>query len=235
MANFYIGSEASFSATIIITYPSGSTVTISSYKKTWTAPSTNGSWIFKAKEVGVYTIKAINGTKSKSIEVFITTKGQSEKVTIKYELVLFDATDNTSITGGWVAKQYVTNYGSASLDNGIIKLVGSTASGGSASAYMVMYITKNKINLSDLMSLKAYINSTSGGKAAILVKSAQTMEGWWTEPLTNATCVTYKTLATSDANTDISVSLSSVTGSYYVGFLVGGDSTLVTPRVWGEY
>ena len=101
MANIYVSSGTSFSATISITYPAGSTCTVSNYKKTWTAPNTSGSWTFKAHEVGIYTVKAVNGSKSKEKEVLITTEGQSEAITIVYETVLFDATDNTSITGGW--------------------------------------------------------------------------------------------------------------------------------------
>ena len=44
MANFYVSSGTSFSATISITYPAGSTCTVTNYKKTWTAPNTSGSW-----------------------------------------------------------------------------------------------------------------------------------------------------------------------------------------------
>ena len=44
MANIYVSSGTSFSATISITYPSGSTCTVTNYKKTWTAPNTTGSW-----------------------------------------------------------------------------------------------------------------------------------------------------------------------------------------------
>lgn len=101
MANFYVSSGTSFSATINITYPAGSTCTVSNYKKTWTAPNTSGSWTFKANEVGVYTVKAVSGNKSREKEVLITAEGQSKTITIVYETVLFDATDNTSITGGW--------------------------------------------------------------------------------------------------------------------------------------
>lgn len=89
MANIYVSSGTSFSATISITYPAGSTCTVSNYKKTWTAPNTSGNWTFKAHEVGVYTVKAVSGSKSKEREVLITTKGQVETVTLTYELYIF--------------------------------------------------------------------------------------------------------------------------------------------------
>lgn len=75
MANIYVSSGTSFSATISITYPAGSTCTVSNYKKTWTAPNTSGSWTFKANEVGYYTVKAVSGSKSKEKEVLITAEG----------------------------------------------------------------------------------------------------------------------------------------------------------------
>lgn len=89
MANIYVSSGTSFSATISITYPAGSTCTVSNYKKTWTAPNTSGSWTFKAHEVGIYTVKAVSGSKSKEKEVLITTKGQVATVALAYELYIF--------------------------------------------------------------------------------------------------------------------------------------------------
>lgn len=109
MANFYVSSGTSFSATINITYPSGSTCTVSNYKKTWTAPNTTGSWTFKANEVGCYTVKAVSGGKSTSKAVSITTERQVETVELVYELILFDGGDNTGVTGGWTYT--ITNSG----------------------------------------------------------------------------------------------------------------------------
>ena len=88
MANFYVSSGTSFSATINITYPAGSTCTVTNYKKTWTAPNTTGSWTFEANEVGHYTVKAVSGSKSKEEEVLITAEGQSVSVTLSYELII---------------------------------------------------------------------------------------------------------------------------------------------------
>lgn len=86
MANIYVSSGTSFSATINITYPAGSTCTVFNYKKTWTAPNTNGSWTFKANEVGIYTVKAVSGDKSREKEVIITTEGQVATVELVYSL-----------------------------------------------------------------------------------------------------------------------------------------------------
>lgn len=109
MANIYVSSGTSFSATISITYPAGSICTVSNYKKTWTAPNTTGSWTFKANEVGHYTVKAVSGSKSTSKAVSITTERQVETVELMYELILFDGGDNTGVTGGWTYT--ITNSG----------------------------------------------------------------------------------------------------------------------------
>lgn len=113
MANFYVSSGTSFSATINITYPAGSTCTVTNYKKTWTAPNTSGSWTFKANEVGVYTVKAVSGSKSKEREVLITTKGQVATVELVYEFVLYD---NGIMQNGGVVKSidHESTYGSNS-------------------------------------------------------------------------------------------------------------------------
>lgn len=112
MANFYVSSGTSFSATINITYPAGSICTVTNYKKTWTAPNTSGSWTFKANEVGIYTVKAVSGNKSREEEVLITADGQVENVTLTYETILFDGGDKTGVTGGWAYTITNSGYGS---------------------------------------------------------------------------------------------------------------------------
>ena len=112
MANFYVSSGTSFSAIINITYPAGSTCTVTNYKKTWTAPNTSGSWTFKANEVGVYTVKAVSGSKGNEEEVLITAEGQAATVTLTFEMILFDGGDKTGVTGGWASTITNSGYGS---------------------------------------------------------------------------------------------------------------------------
>ena len=235
MANFYVSSGTSFSATISITYPSGSTCTVSNYKKTWTAPNTTGSWTFKANEVGYYTVKAVSGNKSREKEVLITAEGQVATATLSYETVLFDATDNTSITGGWQQKNYFDGYGTCSISNGLIQVVGSTAYGGAAAAYMVMYLTKNKIDLTEATSLKAQTGTINGNNLAFVIKSANTLSGWYDAPLTDGTCPAYtKLTANGSSNSTVSIDVSDITGQYYIGTIVCGDSAFRASRIWFE-
>ena len=235
MASIYVSSGTSFSATISITYPAGSTCTVSNYKKTWTAPNTSGSWTFKANGVGIYTVKAVSGNKSREKEVLITAEGQSKTITIVYETVLFDATDNTSITGGWQQKNYVSGYGTGSISNGLIQVVGSTAYGGAAAAYMVMYLTKNKIDLTEATSLKAQTGTINGNNLAFVIKSANTLSGWYDAPLTDGTCPAYtKLTANGSSNSTVSIDVSDITGQYYIGAIVCGDSAFRASRIWFE-
>ena len=235
MASIYVSSGTSFSATISITYPAGSTCTVSNYKKTWTAPNTSGSWTFKANEIGYYTVKAVSGNKSREKEVIITAEGQSKTITIVYETVLFDATDNTSITGGWQQKNYVSGYGTGSISNGLIQVVGSTAYGGATLSYMVMYLTKNKIDLTEATSLKAQTGTINGNNLAFVIKSANTLSGWYDAPLTDGTCPAYtKLTANGSSNSTVSIDVSDITGQYYIGAIVCGDSAFRASRIWFE-
>lgn len=220
-------------AVIGVTYPSGSTCTCTNGSKTLTAKNTSGKAIFVIPSAGTWTVKAVSGSKSTSKTVSITAEGQVETVVLAYELVLFDNGDVTSLTGGWKATYSFEDYGSAKIADGLITIQGAVAYGGASSGYQTLYMTKNKINFTPYKAFKAHINTVSTN-AALLVKTQQTLDGWWDEPLTANTCGGYKKLTTSDAGANASVDISSLTGSYYVGFLVDGQGKIVTPKVWLE-
>lgn len=210
MANFYMSSGTSFSATISITYPAGSTCTVTNYKKTWTAPNTTGSWTFKANEVGHYTVKAVSGSKSKEKEVLITSEGQVETVELPDDLFLFDGGDNTSVTGGWTYTITDTGFGTPDVrpDN---LTVGTTLywlpgrgwnGGGTDQKNRSGYAhTKNKIDVTDYNTITAVSNYAEGhltvGNASIALKVGT-----------------------------VSLDISALTGSYEVklGDTVSGDS-----------
>ena len=196
MANFYISSGTSFSATINITYPAGSTCTVSNYKKTWTAPNTTGSWTFKANEVGHYTVKAVSGSKSKEKEVLITSEGQLETVALSYELVLFDGGDNTGVTGGWEGNGVtptVSNVLSFSFTNH------DTTFAKAASIF-----TRNKFNLSKYDKLTV-VNSTANGWY-IGVTENEFSWGIYPPDAANIGFIAYASLNTSDTRIEIDIS-----------------------------
>lgn len=183
MANIYVSSGTSFSATINITYPAGSTCTVSNYKKTWTAPNTSGSWTFKANEVGYYTVKTVNGSKSEEKEVLITAEGQVATVTLAYELILFDGGDNTGVTGGWAYTITDEGYGVPDV-RGDELTVGTTLywlpgrswnAGGTDQKNRSGYAhTKNKIDVTKYNTITAVSNYAQGhltvGNASVALK-----------------------------------------------------------------
>ena len=183
MANIYVSSGTSFSATINITYPAGSTCTVSNYKKTWTAPNTSGSWTFKANEVGYYTVKTVNGSKSEEKEVLITAEGQVATVTLAYELILFDGGDNTGVTGGWAYTITDEGYGVPDV-RGDELTVGTTLywlpgrswnAGGTDQKNRSGYAhTKNKIDVTKYNTITAVSNHAEGhltvGNASVALK-----------------------------------------------------------------
>lgn len=108
----YSTSIAYFSATISITYPAKSKCVVKNSSGTTIASDTNTgtsakTWTATVNAKGTYTVTstATDGSgKTKSTTVSITTDGQSESVTLIYELILFDGGDNTGVTGGWKGK-----------------------------------------------------------------------------------------------------------------------------------
>lgn len=87
-------------AIISVTYPEGSVCTCSNGSITLTAKDTSGKALFVIPEAGTWTVKAVKGSQSASKAVSITAEGQVATVVLAYELILFDGTDNTDVTGG---------------------------------------------------------------------------------------------------------------------------------------
>ena len=91
-------------AVIGVTYPAGSTCTCTNGSKTLTAKDTTGRALFVIPSAGTWTVTAVLGDKTASSAVEITAEGQVETVVLVYELILFDGTDNTAVTGGWTTQ-----------------------------------------------------------------------------------------------------------------------------------
>ena len=99
----YSTTIAFFSATINVTYPAGSTCTVTDGTTTLTAPNTSGTWACVVPNAGTWTVMATDGTNSKSESVSITTDGQSKSVTLAYWNGELYTPGNTwdNVTGGW--------------------------------------------------------------------------------------------------------------------------------------
>ena len=156
---------AYFSATINVTYPSGSAVTVTDGTTTLPAPDTSGIWTCIVPNAGTWTVTATDGTKSKDVEVSITTEGQVETVTISYSLQLLLGTDQcTTVTGGWVGAATGYLYGESwgkitatySENGAVLK-----ANSGSSSYLCSSLVTTNKIDVTDYSSLNFSVAGTS--------------------------------------------------------------------------
>ena len=102
-------------ASIVVTYPAGSTLTCTLGSKVLTAKDTSGKWVFGLPSMGNWVVKAVKDSKQKSATVEITAKGQVKTVELAYELILFDGGDNTSVTGGWAYTITDNGYGDDSV------------------------------------------------------------------------------------------------------------------------
>ena len=233
MANFYVSSGTSFSATISITYPAGSTCTVSNYKKTWTAPNTTGSWTFKAHEVGVYTVKAVDGSKSKTAEVVITTEDDTKTVVLEYKTVLWENGDqNTSITGGFKAND--TNWVTVGSSN--ITITGYRqyfGSGSSMWSYGGNFYTKNKVSKGEYTKFCINITQNTGSNTSNRV---------WLYAADTANFTEDNTLAhtaispTTNATGTFSLALDNI-DNFILGIRVYGynnKQTVVVNKIWLE-
>lgn len=69
--------SSEFNATINITYPAGSTCTVTDGTTTLTAPNTSGTWACVVPNAGTWTVSITNNAGTKSKDVAITSNGQT--------------------------------------------------------------------------------------------------------------------------------------------------------------
>ena len=139
-------------AVIGVTYPSGSVCTCTNGTRTMTAKDTTGKALFVIPSAGTWTVKAVKGSQSASKAVKITADGQSATVVLAYDLILFDGTDNTDVTGG--LKLQVGTYDSAVVSSAPI-------SGGkitfNKTGYVGVYPAK-KADITNYSTLRVELN-----------------------------------------------------------------------------
>ena len=76
-----------FTATIAVTWPSGSTCTARCGSTTLTAPNTSGSYTFTVHTAGSWVVSCSGGGNSASATVSITASGQSKSVSLTYNKI----------------------------------------------------------------------------------------------------------------------------------------------------
>lgn len=197
---------AFFTATIAVTYPSGSTCTCSDGTTTLTASDTSGSYTFTVPNTGTWTVTATDGDKTKSITVSITADGQSESVTLRYEIDLINDNDTT---GGWSAGY--KNNSTSTITTEANKITVSSESTDIYHANICTAVTKNLIDLSGFTKITVNVtdvNILSAGDIRVgLVKNR-----------TDSSLISSVKITTKKE-----YSLSITPGSYYVAIYVKGD------------
>lgn len=202
----YAVTMAFFSATIKVTYPSGSTLTCTDGTTTLKATSTTGSYTFTVPNTGTWTVSCTDGNDSASQAVSITADGQSASVTLTYfDGYLFNyGSVNEGVTGGW------KKDGGGTLtaqSDGSVKIAPTTSYAQS------IYHTVNKIDLTNFSTLT--MNGTMWE-----------YDGWYRDYICVWSDVTYgdytqglvaSTKGSSNSAKDYTIDVSGLTGSYYVG------------------
>ena len=153
-------------ASIVVTYPAGSTLTCTLGSKVLTAKDTSGKWVFGLPSTGNWVVKAVSGSKSKSKAVSITAEGQVKNVTLMFETILWEAgaDQNTSITGGFAAND--TNY--VKIGDSTVTITGERTYFGEGSnnwSYSGNFYTKNKVTKDKFEYFCANIIKNTGTNA----------------------------------------------------------------------
>lgn len=221
-------------ASIVVTYPAGSTCTCTLGSRVLTAKDTSGKWVFGLPSTGNWVIKAVSGSKSKSKAVSITAEGQVKNVTLMFEAILWEAgvDQNTSITGGFAANN--TNY--VKIGNSTVTITGNRTYFGEGSDNWTAsgnFYTKKKVSKDDFEYFCANITKNTGtstGNKAWLYAADK-------YNFTNENTIARFEIPVTTGETGVfRVSLTGIT-SAVLGIRVYGwndKQTIVTDKIWLE-
>ena len=221
-------------ASIVVTYPAGSTCTCTLGSRVLTAKDTSGKWVFGLPSTGNWVIKAVSGSKSKSKAVSITAEGQVKNVTLMFEAILWEAgaDQNTSITGGLAAND--TNY--VKIGSSTVTITGECTyfgEGSHAWSYSGNFYTKKKVSKDDFEYFCANITKNTGthnGNKAWLYAANK-------HDFTNENTITRLEIPVNPGKTGVfRMPLTGIT-SAVLGIRVYGwnnKQTIVTDKIWLE-
>ena len=221
-------------ASIVVTYPAGSTCTCTLGSRVLTAKDTSGKWVFGLPSTGNWVIKATSGSKSKSKTVEITAEGQVKTVTIMFEAILWEAgaDQNTSITGGFAVND--TNL--VKIGNSTVTITGNRTYFGSGSnewSNSGNFYTKNKVTKGDFEYFCANITkntgTNAGNKAWLYAANQYNFTG-------ENTIARFEIPVTTGETGVFRISLTGIT-SAVLGIRVYGWNdlqTIVTNKIWLE-
>lgn len=197
-------------AVIGVTYPAGSTCTCTNGSKTLRAKDTTGKALFVIPSAGTWTVTITNGSKTKSKAVEITAEGQTENVTLTYELVLFE--DG--------AYQNIGSFSQAEIINGNLRMYGSGGSG--MSEVYKTFITDIKLDLTNYKTLtfslaefEIWDNTYPGTRNTRFGVCSNTI-GNVHPSAANIAAETTLSIGNNGTDITVTVDVSALTGEYYV-------------------
>ena len=218
-------------AIIAVTYPDGSVCTCSNGTKTLKARDTSGKALFNVPSAGTWTVSCTDGSSTVSKSVTITATGQVESVKLSYDLILYDSGEEYSdITGGWsgFACYSGTSKGTFTKNSSSIYI----KSNGSKGAQSIAAAPANKIDITDISTLKVNVTSfnvQSEYRSYFILSSSRNTSS------VNNSVATKEITGTGETELDIS----GLSGSYYVivyNRAIDGANTyeLTFNRVYGN-
>ena len=214
---------AYFSATINVTYPSGSTCTASDGSTTLTAPDTTGTWACVVPNTGDWTVSCTDGTQTASQTVSITAEGQTKSVDLSsYTLYIFKAGEGAKV-------EYYAGHGSKASINVAANKITMSYNGDTGEVESCCR-AKNKYNLTNYATLYLeLVNSASLTDHYRLGVYISTTAYTWEDVNQESVASKGYPEVTSTRKT-YSLDISKMQGEYYVGF--GGVAQAEIYNFW---
>ena len=207
-------------ASIVVTYPAGSTLTCTLGSKVLTAKNTSGRWVFGLPSTGNWVVKAVKDSKSTSKTVSITAEGQSVSVELSYGIFLFKSGEGSTV-----------EFKTAHEANSSVMITSDaiTTNFTSSQNYQITCITP-KIDLTEFSRLSVIANCTAVGSET----DYKGILGVFAGTATAANLVSAKN---SDANViaktyftvkngEFDLDITNINGEYKVGIKGGLKSTI---------
>ena len=194
---------------IAVIYPEGSICTCSNGTRTLKARDTSGKALFNVP-VGEWTVKAEDTAagKSKSANVSITEEGQCKSVTLPYDLVLYSVGNMHTETGGnWTTTDYsragwggFTNVPPENTDEGLSISPGTQ---------ICVFGKANKVDLTKYSKLSFTVVTNTISQPQCFVTSTKSLM---------EESNTVANIRFDNQTGEITLDISSISGSYYVAF-----------------
>ncbi len=207
-------------AAIAVTYPAGSTVTVTDGKITYTSSNTSGAALFIIPYAATWTVTATDGTETATETIEITAENQIVSVTLAYSFYVYNLGDEcVDVSGGWVGKALGLNTefptGSVpKITKGPTTITATGTAAGSNTSTNGLFYAANKIDLTKVKSIEVkFKGSATAGQSTFRILS-----GFGTYMVDTAVAG----LSPSAANTWFvgNVDTGALTGEFYLGFNV---------------